>query len=319
MARSLNSRCDFDNGFFTCDLPEDAVLLVVKVKTKTGNHTLVEDMEKWTEKVRPWKKPTKDGNTSPGKLPGVLSPRKNDASVTSDSGPCPSSLTEMEYKPWFFDEPECLSSNKENILPLKSITPPSLKKLNLEEGMTGNKTEATSWEASVAKTIMTTPRSSSPYPDQPGTLEQLEPDTDDEIIDITDYAERPSNDKRSPWHVQKYVTHTLTQGHCPTPQTSPTYIAMNAMTAVPAKPPSNGNLGNPLQTKEEHPCGWPACLKKQPPRVAFRNNDIYMVNGEESDPYKEPQEWNVRVFYKLKVNEDPALKEYAPWRGVWWW
>ena len=36
MARSLNSRCDFDNGFFTCDLPEDAILLVVKVKTKTG-------------------------------------------------------------------------------------------------------------------------------------------------------------------------------------------------------------------------------------------------------------------------------------------
>ena len=33
-----------------------------------------------------------------------------------------------------------------------------------------------------------------------------------------------------------------------------------------------------------------------------------MVNDEESDPYEEPQERNVRVFYKLKVNEDPALK-----------
>ena len=50
MARSVNSRCDFKNGFFTCDLPEDAVLLILKVKTKTGNHTLVEDMEKQTEK-----------------------------------------------------------------------------------------------------------------------------------------------------------------------------------------------------------------------------------------------------------------------------
>ena len=50
MARSPNSRCDFENGFFTCDLPEDAVLLILKVKTQTGNHTLVEDMEKWTEK-----------------------------------------------------------------------------------------------------------------------------------------------------------------------------------------------------------------------------------------------------------------------------
>ena len=52
MARYLNSRCDFKNSFFTCDLPEDAVLLILKVKTKTGNHTLVEDMEKWTEKFR---------------------------------------------------------------------------------------------------------------------------------------------------------------------------------------------------------------------------------------------------------------------------
>ena len=140
MARSLNSRCDFENGFFTCDLPEDAVLLPLKVKTKTGNHTLVEDTEKWTEKFRPWKKPTKDGKTSPRKLPGVLTPRKDDNSMTSDSGPCPSSWTETEYKPQFFDEPECLSSDKENIPPMESITPPSLKNLSLEEGMTGNET-----------------------------------------------------------------------------------------------------------------------------------------------------------------------------------
>ena len=33
-----------------------------------------------------------------------------------------------------------------------------------------------------------------------------------------------------------------------------------------------------------------------------------MVNGEERDPYKEPQERNVRVFYKRKVNEDHTLK-----------
>ena len=165
MARLLNPKCDFDNGFFTCNLPEDAVLLVVKVKTKTDNHVLVEDTEKQTEKFRLWKKPTKDGETSPRKLPGVLSPRMNDISVTSDSGPCPSRPTEVEYKLQFFDEPKCLNSDKENILPLGSITPPSLKNLSLEEGTTGNETEATSWEASVAKTIMTIPRASSPYPD----------------------------------------------------------------------------------------------------------------------------------------------------------
>ena len=200
MVRSLNSRCDFKNGFFTWDLLEDAMLLVVKVKTKTGNHTLVEDTEKWTEKCTPWKKPTKDGKTSPRKLPGVLTPRRNDNSMTSDSGPCPSSLTETEYKPHFFDEAECLSSDKENISPIESTTPPSLKNLSLEEGTTGNETEASSWEASVAKTIITTPRASSPYPDQPSTLEQLIPDTDDDIIDITGYSERLANDRRSPQH-----------------------------------------------------------------------------------------------------------------------
>ena len=179
-----------------------------------------------------------------------------------------------------------MSSDKENILPLESITP-SLKNLSLEEGMTGNETEATSWEASVAKTIMTTPRASSPYPDQPGTLEHLEPDMDDKIIDITDYAERPSNDKRSPQHVQKYVTHTVTQGHCPVPQTSPTYITIIVM-AVPVKPHGMEIWG--ILPDKRTPHRWPTCLKKQPPRVAFRSNDIYMENHEESDPYREPQE-----------------------------
>ena len=164
MARSVNSRCNFKNGFFICDLLEDALLLVVKVKTKTDNHTLVEDTEKQTEKFRQWKKPTKDGKSSPRKLPGILTPRKNYNSMMSDSWPCPSSLTETEYKPRFFDEPDSLSSDKENIPPTESFTPPSLKNLSLEEGTNGNKNEATSWEASVARNIVTTPRASSPYP-----------------------------------------------------------------------------------------------------------------------------------------------------------
>ena len=67
MARSLNSRCDFENGFFSCDLPEDAILLILKVKIKTGNHTLVEETEKWTEKFCPWKKPSKEGKQFPPK------------------------------------------------------------------------------------------------------------------------------------------------------------------------------------------------------------------------------------------------------------
>ena len=163
MARSLNFRCDFKNGFFTCDLPEDTILLILKVKTKTGNHTLVENMEKRTEKFRPWKNPTKDGKPVPRKLAGVLTTQKNDNSITSDSGPCPS-LTENEYKPRFFDEPDCLSSDKENIPMTESVTPPSLKNLSLEEEANDSDNEATSWEASVARNVMMTPRATSPFP-----------------------------------------------------------------------------------------------------------------------------------------------------------
>ena len=133
MARSLNSRHDFKNGLFTCYLPEDAVLLILKVKTKTGNHTLVEHMEKQTEKFRPWKKSTKDRKPVPRKLPGVLTPQKNDNSITSDSGTCPSSPTESEYKPRFFDEPDCLSSDKENT-PLTESYSPFLEKFESGRG-----------------------------------------------------------------------------------------------------------------------------------------------------------------------------------------
>ena len=134
--------------------------------------------------------------------------------MTSDSGPW--SLTETEYKPKFFNEPEYLSSDKENVLPTESITPPSLKNLSLEEGTNSNNNEATSWEANVARNIVTTPRASSPYPRWTSTLEDLEPDTDDDIIDITDFSERPANDKRSPQPKHNFMTHTMTQGHCPT-------------------------------------------------------------------------------------------------------
>ena len=84
----------------------------------------------------------------------------------------------------------------------------------------------------------------------------------------------------------------MTQGPCPTPQTSPNYITMN-MATRPAKP-HHVEIWGILPEKRRTPCRWPTYLKKQPPRVAFRNNDIYLVNGEESDPYKEPQERNIK-------------------------
>ena len=129
----LNSQCNFENGFLACNLPEDAVPLILKVKTKTGNYMLVEDTEKQTKKFCPWKKQAKDRKQVPKKLPGVLNPKKNDNSITSDSGSCPS-LTEHEYKPRYFDEPEWLSSDKENMPPTELVTPPSLRKPQFRGG-----------------------------------------------------------------------------------------------------------------------------------------------------------------------------------------
>ena len=82
---------------------------------------------------------------------------------------------------------------------------------------------------------------------------------------------------------------------------------MNAAATPPAKP-HRTEIWGILPNKRRIPHGWPTCLKKQPPRVAFKNNDIYMINDEESDTYKEPKERNLRVMYKLKVSKDPTSK-----------
>ena len=159
-------------------------------------------------------------------------------------------LTEHEYKPRFFDEPDCLSSNKENISPIELVTPLSLRNLSLEEETNEPEHKATSWEANVARNLETLPRSSSPYPRKTSTLEDLEPNTDDNMVDITDFFERPSNEKRSPRPKQI----DSTQGYCPTPQNSPTHVQMNSTAAaIPAKPHRNEIWGI-LLDKRKVPC-----------------------------------------------------------------
>ena len=119
---------------------------------------------------------------------------------------------------------------------------------------------------------------------------------DDNMVDTTDFFERPPNDKRSPRPKQT----ELNQEQCPTPQSSPTYVPMNTTTAaaVPAKP-HRTEIQGILLDKRKVPHGWPACLRRQPPRVAFKNNDIYIVDDEESSKYKELRERHPKVQYKL--------------------
>ena len=63
---------------------------------------------------------------------------------------CPSPA-EDKYKPRFFDQSDCLSSDKENIPPTESVTPPSLRNLSLEEEDNEPENEATSREANVSE------------------------------------------------------------------------------------------------------------------------------------------------------------------------
>ena len=144
--------------------------------------------------------------------------RKVDNSVTSNSGPCPSPI-EQEYRPKYFDEPDCLSSDKENTSPIESITPRSLKNLSLEEENNENdEHEATSLDANVARNLDLFPRSSSPYPKKKTcTLEDLETDTDENMVDMTNFFDRPQNEKRSPRPKQAETA----SEQCPTTQNSP--------------------------------------------------------------------------------------------------
>ena len=187
--------------------------------------------------------------------------------------------------------------------PTELVTPPSLSNLSLEGETNKPENEATSWEASVVRNVETTPRASSPYPRKMSMLEDLELDTDEDIIDITDYSKRPSNDERSPRPKQM----DMTQGHCPTPQNSPTYLAMNTTAVAPAEP-HRSEIWGILLDKRKVPHGWPACLRRQPSRVAFKNNNIYMVNDEEPSNYEEPRERHPKVQYKLRVCKNPTAK-----------
>ena len=81
--------------------------------------------------------------------------------------------------------------------PIELVTPPSLRNLSLEEENNEIEHEATSWEANVARNLDPLPRSSSPYPKKTSTLEYLETDMGDKMVDITDFFKRPPNEERS--------------------------------------------------------------------------------------------------------------------------
>ena len=148
--------------------------------------------------------------------------------------------------------------------PIESVTPPSLRNLSLEEeNNDDNEHEATSWEANVARNMDSLPGSSSPYlKKKTCTLKDLETDMDDNMVDMTSFFDRPQSKKRSPR--PKQIDNN--SENCPTPQNSPTHMAK--LPVLPVKPNRN-EIWGVLPDKRRVPPGWPACLRRQPPRVAF--------------------------------------------------
>ena len=196
--------------------------------------------------------------------------------------------TEFEYRPKIFNYPRNISSDKENMPPFEPL---SITILNITESDFLDRTDSllgkeTKWEAHVAQQIPL-PRASSPYPvDRLGSLEHLEPETD-ENMDIRDYMERPANDKGLP--KPKCGPGLMIQNNFPSPQTCPDYIAMTTA-AEPTKLPPKEIRGI-LPEKKKMPHGWSACLKRKPPKVGFQNNDIYVVHtSDEEHHYEEPKE-----------------------------
>ena len=114
MARSLNTKCDFKHGFFSCDLPVDAIQISVWADTKCRKHTLREDRCQRTEKYKTWVK----YNDAQRQI--LDSMTVSDLSNSGDWIPSP----EFNYKPKLFDDPRNADSSKENMPPLESIAMP---------------------------------------------------------------------------------------------------------------------------------------------------------------------------------------------------
>ena len=54
MAKEMNVSCDFLANHLTCELPEHTMDVMLKVWTRTGEHTFREDVYMCTLKYRRW-------------------------------------------------------------------------------------------------------------------------------------------------------------------------------------------------------------------------------------------------------------------------
>ena len=121
------------------------------------------------------------------------------------------------------------------------------------------------------------------------------------MVDMMDFFDRP----RMKRGLQDLNRLKLIQSNAPHLKIVPhTHQRAQCQQHPPTKPYRNEVWGI-LPDKRRVPHGWPACLRRQPPRVAFRNNDIYVVEDED---YEEPRERHPKVQYKLRLCDNPAAQ-----------
>ena len=134
--------------------------------------------------------------------------------------------------------------------PIESITPPSLVYLSIEEENDETEHEATSWEANVARNLVSLPRSGSPYPKKKTcTLEDLETNTDDNMVDMTDSL----TDPRMKRVLQDLNRPTLIQSNAPHLRTVPHTHQRAQCQQHHLLSPIELKFGGSSQTKEEYP------------------------------------------------------------------
>ena len=332
MARHLNINCDITSDFFVCDIPRDAIQVVLKIRTKWGKHTLTEDCERRTEKC------TQHIKIGPMKrVEPIFLRNAHDSGSSSDSGSWVQVAGGLEFTPKIFNDPKNTCSDKENNPMNASQIMLTLNDLNITDG-TGPEglpkrppnfvgqycrmcmlkwhrclsISELDWEDTVTQQM---PRTSSPFPDDSDkNLEKLETETYEDLDEIDDRA-RPASDRRKPIlrcrPTPRRSPPNWLKIDCPTPQTSPEYITM-VVSLQQTKQPTNEVRGI-LPERRKTPNGWPKCLRKTPLKLVPRNNDLYNTQKIENHHYEEPEDKDSRVFFNMQNNmqkEDEMNENY---------
>ena len=115
MNKQLNASFNFQNGLLVCELTGDTVEVVLKVKTKWGKPTLIEDRYSRTEKFCPWDRADRRVriNTRRRRMPrhtqdpySNKNDTKGDSVESTESGMYIQTGKGFSYPPFIFTDPE---------------------------------------------------------------------------------------------------------------------------------------------------------------------------------------------------------------------